>query len=70
MVDLLALAHDQCCEARLAADIDVLLDAGKLPDPALLRERFSPQPVSAPDVEVVLPPMSEYDNACLAGGLS
>ena len=34
MVDLLALAHDQCCEARLAADIDVLLDAGKLPDPA------------------------------------
>ena len=70
MVDLLALAHDQCCEARLAADIDVLLAAGKLPDAALLSERFSPQPGSAPDVEVVLPPMSEYDNACLAGGLS
>ena len=70
MVDLLALAHDQCCEARLAADIDVLLDAGKLPDPALLSERFSPQPGSAPDVDVVLPPMSKYDDACLAGGLS
>ena len=24
MVDLLALAHDQCCEAQLAAHIDVL----------------------------------------------
>ena len=70
MVDLLALAHDQCCEARLAADIDVLLDAGKLPDAALLSERFSPQPGSAPDVDVVLPPMSKYDDACLAGGLS
>ena len=70
MVDLLALAHDQCCEARLAADIDVLLDAGQLPDAALLSERFSPQPGSAPDVDVVLPPMSKYDDACLAGGLS
>ena len=70
MVDLLALAHDQCCEARLAADIDVLLDAGQLPDPALLSKRFSPQPGSAPDVDVVLPPMSKYDDACLAGGLS
>ena len=70
MVDLLALAHDQCCEAQLAAHIDVLLDAGKLPDPALLSERFSPQPGGAPDVDVVLPPMSKYDDACLAGGLS
>ena len=70
MVDLLARAHDQCCEARLAARMDVLLDAGELPDPALLREHFSPQPGSAPDVDVVLLPMSEYDDACLAGGLS
>ena len=70
MVDLLALAHDQCCEAQLADHIDVLLDAGKLPDPALLSERFSPQPGSAPDVDVLLPPMSKYDDACLAGGLS
>ena len=66
----LALAHEQCCEARLAAEIDVLLDAGKLPDPALLSERFSPQPGSAPDVDVLLPPVSEYDDTCLAGGLS
>ena len=54
MVDLLARAHDQCCEARLAARMDVLLDAGELPDPALLREHFSPQPGSAPDMDVVL----------------
>ena len=71
MVDLLVLAHDHCCEAQLAAHIDVLLDTGKLPDAApLLSERFSQQPGSAPAVDVVLPPMSEYDNACLAGGLS
>ena len=49
---------------------DVLLDAGKLPDAALLRERFSQRPGSAPDVDVELPPMPEYDDACLAGGLS
>ena len=55
MVDLLARAHDQCCEARLAARMDVLPDAGELPDPALLCEHFSPQPGSAPDVDVVLP---------------
>ena len=37
MVDLLALAHDHCCEAQLAAEIDRGLDAGELPrsgDPA------------------------------------
>ena len=31
MVDLLALAHDHCCEARLAAQIDAGLAGGGLP---------------------------------------
>ena len=69
-VALLALAHDQCCEAQLAAHIDELLDAGQLPDAALLRERFPAQPGRAPDVDVALPAMSLYDDACLAGGLA
>ena len=33
MVDLLALAHDHCCEAGLAAEIEMRLGAGELPDP-------------------------------------
>ena len=33
VVDLLALAHDHCCEARMAAELDALPDAGRLPDP-------------------------------------
>jgi hypothetical protein len=46
-VELLALAHDRSCEAELAELIDAQLDAGRLPDLALLRERFSPNAASA-----------------------
>ena len=74
MVDLLALAHDHCCEAQLAAEIDRGLDAGELPDPELLRKRFPPKPDGIPDVSMALPPMSDYDDfgspALPAGGLS
>ena len=62
MVDLLALAHDHCCEARLAAELDAWLDAGRLPDPAVLRERFLPKPDTVADVDTSLPPMSVYDD--------
>lgn len=61
MVDLLALAHDHCCEAALATELDALLDARRLPDPAALRERFPPKPDLVPDVDAPLPPMSDYD---------
>jgi len=64
MVDLLALAHDRCCEARLAAEIDVCLDGGGLPDPAVHGERFVAKPEGIPDVGVALPPMSDFDD-CL-----
>ena len=70
MVDLLSLAHDHCCEVQLAAEIDMHLGAGELPDPAVLRKRFPPEPDGMPEVGVALPPMSEYDDTCLNGALA
>ena len=61
MVGLLALAHDRACEAELAEAIDADLEAGRLPDLALLRERFSPDAASIPDVVVELTSLSLYD---------
>ena len=58
---LLALAHDRACEAELAGAIDADLDAGRLPDLALLRERFSPDAASIPNVVVELASLSLYD---------
>jgi transposase InsO family protein len=60
-VELLALAHDRACETELAQAIDADLDAGGLPDLALLRERFGPSPASVPVIEVDLVPLSAYD---------
>jgi hypothetical protein len=60
-VELLALAHDRACEAELAQVIDVELDAGRLPDLALLRERFGPSPASVPVIDVKLVPLNAYD---------
>ena len=60
-VELLALAHDRACETELAQAIDADLDAGRLPDLALLRERFGPSPASVPVIEVDLMPLSAYD---------
>ena len=64
-VELLALAHDRTCEAELAQTIDVDLDAGRLPDLVLLRQRFGPNPGSVPDIEVALVPLSTYDELAL-----
>lgn len=60
-VALLALAHDRACEAELAAAIEADLDAGRLPDPAQLRDRFKPDAAAIPDVTVELVPLSAYD---------
>src|SRR6266478_5582989 len=49
-VALLALAHDRGCEAELAVLIDAELDAGRLPNLAILRERFAPSPASVPEI--------------------
>jgi len=60
-VELLALAHDRTCEAELAQIIDADLDAGRLPDLALLSGQFGPSPGSVPMIEVKLVPLSIYD---------
>ncbi len=60
-VELLALAHEQACEAELAEAIDAELDARRLPDLAALRERFRPATAAIPDVVVKLAPLDFYD---------
>jgi hypothetical protein len=60
-VELLALAHERTCEAELAVLIEEELDAGRLPDIAILRERFGPNPASVPVVKVAFVPLSAYD---------
>jgi hypothetical protein len=60
-VELLALAHDRGCEAELARLIDAELEAGRLPDLAILRERFCPNPASVPVIKVEVVPLSSYD---------
>ena len=60
-VELLALAHDRACEAELAQVIDAELDTGRLPDLALLRERFGPSPASVPVIDVKLVALNAYD---------
>jgi len=61
MVGLLALAHDQVCEAELAEAIEADLDAGRLPDLDRLRVRFRPAAVSVPEVVIELMSLSVYD---------
>jgi hypothetical protein len=60
-VELLALAHERSCEAELAEAIEVELDAGRLPDLAILRERFGPNPACVPTINVTFVPLSVYD---------
>jgi hypothetical protein len=61
MVELLALAHDRTCEAELAEALEADVDAGRLPDLALLRAYFGPGPASAPLIDVKVVPLSAYD---------
>ena len=60
-VELLALAHEQACEAELAEAINAELDARRLPDLAALRERFRPATAAIPEVVVELAPLGVYD---------
>ena len=60
-VDILALAHERGCEAELAAVIAEQLDAGALPEMAMLRARFSPDPAALPDITVPITPLSDYN---------
>ena len=42
MVELLAMAHERACEAQLAEHLCAELDAGRLPDIAVIRDLFTP----------------------------
>ena len=54
MVGLLELAHERTCEAELAHVLDQTLDEHRLPDLAILRQRFAPAARAVPAVSVVL----------------
>ncbi len=62
-VALLALAHEENCEAELAAEIDRALKAGRLPDPGELKARFAPRRGKMPSVDVTRPPLVGYGAA-------
>lgn len=66
-VELLALAHERACEAELAGAIAVDLDAGRLPDLAVLRARFRPQETPIPSVAVELASLGVYDELAAVG---
>jgi hypothetical protein len=61
MVDLLALAHDRGCEAELAACLAADREAGRLPDMAVLRARFAPDPTRVPHVTIQLASLASYE---------
>ena len=63
MVALLALAHERCCEAELAAaltDQMARAEPAKI-DVAALQARFAPVLATLPDIVVNLPPVAGYD---------
>ena len=61
MVRLLALAHERCCEAELAAELAAILSRGGLPDLELLEARFAPVSITSPQVTITLPSAGAYD---------
>jgi len=61
MVELLALAHERGCERELAEELTNVLDAGDLPDLAVLRRLFSPDPAQLPTVSVQLASLNGYE---------
>ena len=65
---LLALAHEENCEAELADAIDKALNAGMLPDPDKLKARFAPDPASMPSIRVATPLLAGYGDLLDAGG--
>ena len=66
MVGLLDLAIRGACEAALAQRLAQLLDAGLLPELALLEAEFAPRIPVAPEVCVELPALQSFD-ALLSG---
>ena len=69
-VTLLALAHEENCEAELAAEIDSVLDKGRLPAPNDLKARFAPDPGKMPRIDVARTHLAGYGSLLSAGGAS
>ena len=69
-VTLLALAHEENCEAELAAEIDRVLDKGRLPAPNDLKARFAPDPGQMPRIDVARTHLAGYGSLLGAGGAS
>ncbi len=65
---LLALAHEENCEAELAAAIDKTLKTGRLPDPDALKARFSARTDRMPGIHVARPPVPSYGALLAPGG--
>ena len=66
MVGLLALARDRACEAELARGLQSILDAGEVPDLAVLQQRFMPVSTAVPEVTVTVPAATAHDNLLAA----
>ena len=62
MVALLVLASTcEACEIALAARLDAILDAGRLPDLAKLEEEFASKPNPSSEVAIPEPNLEAYD---------
>ena len=61
MVGLLALAHDRCCEAALAARLADLLASGTVPELEPLQAHFAPDPQALPQLDVRLASPADYN---------
>jgi hypothetical protein len=62
MVALLALASTRdACEIAVAARLDAILDAGRLPDLAKLEEEFASKPSPSSQVAIPEPNLEAYD---------
>ena len=60
-VELLALAHERSCERALAAELAKVLAADGLPDLAVLRRHFAPDPACLPAVTVQSVSLDSYE---------
>jgi len=61
MVALLEMAANDGVEAVLAERLEMLLDAGELPDLDVLAAEFAVRDINCPIINVVIPPASSYD---------
>ncbi len=61
MVALLAMAHEEACEAELAGLVAADLAAGRLPDPMDLRRRLRPATTLPADIPVALTAPAQFD---------